>query len=392
MSWSLDGYVLKSILVTRLRYLGDIVMSTTVLEVLRDGDPHLDLGYLCEEGFADVLADHPELQRVHRLRSGRRGSDARARAKSSPPRPGSHGTLGMAGELRKVGYDLAVDLFFNPRSAWLLKLAGIPQRIGGTRKWRGRLYTHRVLRSDIREFPEEFAGVAPGGLGEHLCRLTPLVHVETGESFISRLVSRFQPGDLCPRVYDPPLESPGIQGLERLGVDPARPFILLAPNATWPSKEWPEARWVELVSVLLDSQDFPLVVLSAPGREDGWTNLARAIPSDRGGVLPPLPLAEALAITASARAMVTVDGGLMHAAVGMGVPTLALFGPTDPAIWFPYEDSGPFRVLVTAPHCHPCNLHDCPEFICLPDLNPGRVHDSLVDLLDQSIPAGEAGR
>lgn len=138
MSWSLDGKILGSILITRLRYLGDIVMSTTVAEVLRDGDPDLDIGYLCEEGFGGVLANHPHVDRVHRLGSKRRGSDAKARSLMASDRPGSHGTFGMVLELRRQKYDLAVDLFFNPRSAWLLKLAGIPRRIGGTRKWRGR--------------------------------------------------------------------------------------------------------------------------------------------------------------------------------------------------------------------------------------------------------------
>lgn len=79
----------------------------------------------------------------------------------------------------------------------------------------------------------------------------------------------------------------------------------------------------------------------------------------------------------------------MHAAVGFGIPTLALFGPTDPKIWFPYMESGPFRVLARAPHCHPCDLHECREFICLPDLEPVAVLDALDSLMAENDRQGE---
>jgi ADP-heptose:LPS heptosyltransferase len=80
--------------------------------------------------------------------------------------------------------------------------------------------------------------------------------------------------------------------------------------------------------------------------------------------------------------LIAVDGGVMHAAVGLQVPTLALFGPTDPRLWFPYEDSGPFRVLATRPPCHPCDRHACDAFICLPDLAPATVVAAARDLFD----------
>ena len=134
MSWSLGGRPVRSVLVTRLRYLGDIVMSTVLVEVLRRGDPDLRIGFLCEDGFASVLNGHQGINRLHRLRTSRRGRDARARVQGMPSAAEARSTLGTILDLRGETYDLAVDLFFNPRSAWLLKLAGIPLRIGGTKK------------------------------------------------------------------------------------------------------------------------------------------------------------------------------------------------------------------------------------------------------------------
>ena len=384
MSWVLDGRPIRSVLLTRLRYLGDIVMSTVLIEVLRRGDPDLRIGYLCEEDHASVLAGHPGIDRLHSLRVARVGGDAKVRGDRPVRAVGSRTTLGTIRDLRKASYDLAVDLFFNPRSAWLLKLAGIPLRIGGTRKWRGRLYTQQVLREDVAEEHSGFNRIAPGGLGEHLCRLAPLAHVESGQGFAAWLPTQFDPEDLKPRLAPRENGSLAREQLATLGIEPGKPYLLLAPCATWPSKEWPVGRWTELIPHLLEGTDLPLVVLVAPGRESTWVTLAARIPGDRGGVLPVLSLPDALSVTGSARALLTVDGGIMHAAVGLGVPTLALFGPTDPDIWFPYSGSGPFRVLARAPHCHPCDLHECPAFICLPDLESVAVWEALDSVLGES--------
>ena len=389
MSWALGGRPIRSVLLTRLRYLGDIVMSTVLIEALRRGDPDLRIGYLCEDGHAPVLNGHQGIDRLHRLRTTRRGSDAKARSQGAFPAPESRSTLGTIFDLRRESYDLAVDLFFNPRSAWLLKLAGIPLRIGGTRKIRGRLYTHQVPRKEVTGDHSDFNRIAPGGLGEHLCRLAPLTQVESGQGFVDWLPTRFGPGDLKPSLA--PLDEWPLarEGLASIGIKPGAPYLLLAPCATWPSKEWPVKRWDDLVSLLLDRTNLSLAVLVAPGREGDLAVLADRIPRIRGGVMPALPLPEALAVTSSARALLTVDGGIMHAAVGFGIPTLALFGPTDPKIWFPYTGSGPFHVLARAPFCHPCDLHECREFICLPDLEPATVLDALDGLLTENDPQGE---
>lgn len=388
MSWALEGKPIHSVLVTRLRYLGDIVMSTVVLEVLRRGDSQVRLGYLCEEDHAPVLKAHPAINRLHSLRSKRTGSDARARTGQSVRADTARSYLGTITDLRRARYGLAVDLFFNPRSAWLLKLAGIPRRIGGTRKWRGRLYHHRVLAENVARTHPGFGQIAPGGLGEHLCRLAPLTHVETGLSFLDWFSTQFGPGELKPRLARPAVR-PAVQTiLNSLGIPAGQPFLLLAPGATWTSKEWPVERWEEFIGMILEGIDWPLAVLAPPGGHDRWACLAGRIPPDRGGMMPPLPLPDALAVTAAARALVTVDGGIMHAAVGFEIPTLALFGPTDPGIWFPYAGTGPFRVLARAPHCHPCDLHECTEFICLPELEPAVVWDALRDLLSDSLVQG----
>ncbi len=382
MTWTLEGRPLRSVLVTRLRYLGDIVMSTVVLEALRAGDPGLRLGYLCEAVHGPVVERIPGLDRVHLLDSRRRGADARARG-SQPGRtiPGA-GVLGTVRALRAARYDLACDLFFNPRSAWLLWGAGVPFRIGGSARWRRRLYTHSVRPEDLSPADREILRArAPGGLGDHLCRLAPLRHEETRLPFLEWLGQAGPGGPLRPRLLGAGRPDHVPSELAALGIPPGRGYLVLAPGATWPTKEWPLESWRELIRLLAGEGRRPLALVLPPGKEAAWAPLADSIPKGCGGLLPGLPLGGVLDILSGAAGVVSVDGGLMHAAVGLGLPTVGLFGPTDPGVWFPYEGAGPFRVLAARPDCHPCHLHACDRFVCLPELTAAQVARTLGEVL-----------
>lgn len=378
MTWLLDGRPLERVLVTRLRYLGDVVMSTAVTAALRQGAPGLDVGFLCEEAFAPVLDGHPDLARVHALTTRRRGADARARR--GAPGEGGRGMAAMSVELRRERYDAAIDLFFNPRSAVLLRLSGIRGRLAGPAGRRGRLYTHcgrpgdagwpvtprqgrrdgpaGDARGDARAAGAALDRLAPGGLGEHLSRLGPLVHAESGLGFATWFASRAQPA----RTF-----------LPRRGQARGAGALVLAPGATWPTKRWPPGHWRALAGALAAGEGRRVRVLAAPGEHADLEKLMAGLPAGQVEVLPEMPLPAVLAELSAAAGVVSADGGVMHAAVALGVPTLALFGPTDPRLWFPYEGLGPFRVLATRPPCHPCDLHECPAFICLPDLAPAVV-------------------
>lgn len=381
MTWRLGQRPLRRVLVTRLRYLGDIVMSTVVLEALRHGDPGLEIGYLCEAGHAPVLVGQPGLSRIHALGSRRRGGDARVRRESVPGEVAgvtACGTVGVWRQLREARYDLAVDLFFNPRSAWLLKGAGIPRRLAGPAGSRGWLYTHQSGEPAAARHPG-WSAAAPGGLGDHLARLTPLTHEESGLDFVAWFLKRGHRA--CPRLgARPGGRARAAAVLRSVGLDDEAPLLVLIPGATWPTKRWPTSHWRELAGALAAAWSGNLAVLTPPGPPLPDVAPAPVLPAGRGAVLPALPLGDVLDLLSASRGVVAVDGGLMHAAVALGVPTVALFGPTDPRLWFPYEGAGPFRVLATRPACHPCDLHTCDAFICLPELRPEAVLSAALPL------------
>jgi heptosyltransferase-1 len=111
-------------------------------------------------------------------------------------------------------------------------------------------------------------------------------------------------------------------------------FALLNPGAGWGAKQWPPERYGYVARQLAKDGVKPLINFG-PGEE----SLMRAVESASGGTANGMAcsLTELIAVTRRARLFIGGDTGPMHLAAALGVPVVAIFGPTDPA------RNGPFR-------------------------------------------------
>lgn len=129
------------------------------------------------------------------------------------------------------------------------------------------------------------------------------------------------------------------------GLDPGR-LILLHPGAGGSAKRWPADRFGALVGLLREAGLSPVVV-AGPADGEAVRELHAAVAGERLVVAPDLALRPLAALSAIARGFVGNDSGLTHLAAVAGTPTLALFGPTDPAVWAPLGPAS--RVLAARP-------------------------------------------
>ena len=132
---------------------------------------------------------------------------------------------------------------------------------------------------------------------------------------------------------------------ERLGVA-ANGFVVLHPGSGGDFKRWPAARFAALGERIPTELDCAVVVLVGPADETVSAELAAAWGGRTGVTLAVnWPLRLVLALLSMARAYVGNDSGITHLAA-RACPTLAIFGPTDPAIWGPL---GPKVRVLRAP-------------------------------------------
>lgn len=340
------------ILVSRLQYLGDVILTLPAVRAIKQEYPDAKIDYLARADGAAVLAGDPLFDRV--LKVPESGDGAMA-------------TVRLIAELRRRKYSAAVDLYSNPRSALLMWLSGSRMRIGGSRRGRRHCYTH----------PMQAPPSIRSAIDHHLFHLTPLG--------IDGVIPE------KPQLTLSAEERKGARDrLREFGVSVgAGQVIGLHPGGKWEVKRWPADQFAALGKNLAEHHGFQLVVLIGPG-EEKYQEALRAGLGDRATYLPTLPVRETAAVIEALDGLVISDGGIMHVSVAVGTPTIGIFGSAEPDIWFPYERYGPYRPAYIPIDCRPCHSHVCSHISCLRNLTAEMVEKNLLDVLRHSTP-GRSG-
>lgn len=173
--------------------------------------------------------------------------------------------------------------------------------------------------------------------------------------------------------------------LEENGLKTGRPFLALAPGSGWMGKNWPVDRFFEVCSILSSRYHMPIVILGAPEERDlasqigaGKTECPHLI-----NLCGKTSLWVSVAILAEASMLLGNDSGLLHFAAALGVPTVALFGPTRPAKWAPRGDR--HRALRAVDGCPCISWH--PRAQCSQDhacMKAIRV-DTVVEVIEDQL-------
>ncbi len=286
------------ILLLRLSAMGDILFALPALRALRLLYPEARLEWLVEDRHAALLQSHPDLDEVLVFPRRRWG--------------GAGGTRALLRHLR--------GLRRRPRYDWILD-------------FQGNLKSALQLLFLRREHSVGFApGTAREGshffVGERVA-IPPRTHRVERDLALVRHLGWEGSAPTCPRW---PLEGelPALEG-------PAPVLLHTAVTAYGRDKEWPVERWGELARALAE-RGVPVEILWTPAdRPRAETVLAAA--GSGGGIrlAPPTPSLSELALLCDRAALVIgCDSGPIHLAALRGTPVLALFGPTDPAIYAPF--------------------------------------------------------
>jgi heptosyltransferase-2 len=329
-------------------WLGDIVMAMPAIAAVRAAHPGAHVAVAAPAPFADVCAAMPGVDGVVPLR----GSGIRA--------IGAHAEALAAGR-----FDLAV-LFTNSfASALAASRAGIAERWGYRRDWRGRLLTRAVPPR-----PRRGAAAAPGPAGPH------------HSAYYLRLVAALG----MPPVDAPGVLAPPAAGVERAaglladaGVAEGVRLVGFAPGAAYgTAKRWPPERVAGAIGGVTRHGVRAVLFGAEADRE-----IARAIqsaldPAVRASVVDLVgrtDVATLMAMLARCAAVVANDSGAMHVASAVGRPVVAIFGPTDERATAPM---GPHTLVRHDVFCRPCLLRACPiDHRCLRRIDAADVVEAV---------------
>jgi heptosyltransferase-1 len=138
--------------------------------------------------------------------------------------------------------------------------------------------------------------------------------------------------------------------LRGLGVDR---YVALSPGGGWRSKCWPPDRFGALCKKIRDSLGLRCIINHGPG-EESLAEAVRNTSEDAAPILYDGELGQLMALLRNALCVVGGDTGPLHLAIALGTPSVALFGPTDPARNGPYRSGSganavPIDVVLRSP-------------------------------------------
>jgi lipopolysaccharide heptosyltransferase II len=311
------------ILITRLRFIGDVVLTTPVIRIVRENFPHAYIAYLADKDAITLLENNPYLDELIPFDFNW----------------GIFEQVKFILMLRAKKFDLVIDLFGNPRSAILSFLSGAKTRIGGAFGWRKFLYTHPIPRTNERKNAIQF----------HLDYLKPL-GINAGK--LNQ--------DLRTEIFLTPKEKDwALNYLKSKGIDINKKIVGIHPGATWPAKMWLKENFAILADKITSKTDASVVITHS----EKETNLALEVYNltlkRRIYLLDSLNLRELASVLSLLDLYISNDCGPMHIAVAVGTKTIGIFGPGEEDIWFPYPESMGHKALRVDVECHPCHLDFC---------------------------------
>lgn len=344
---SLTTFAPRKILVCQLRQIGDVLLTTPVLELLRKRYPDASVHMLTEKKCVPVLEGNPYLDRIWAIDKKEMSTLWKE--------------IAYYRRVAAEGFDLLVDLQQTPRCRWVTYFSKAPVRLTRTPPWYTRwLYTHWTEPPKVYASAMKAAVLAPLGItwnGER-----PLLQLDAGEM----------------RSAEDYLAS--------LGLSSAHTLVAVDASHRRETRKWPAKHYARLLELAADQRpDLRFQLLFGPGEENVVEEIfARSTRTDH--LLPIgrlLSLREMAACVALAKMFVGNCSAPRHIAVAVGTPTLSIQGATSSGWVFPAPDHG--YVAHELP-CRPCNKNTCSVggVPCLNDLTPEMVLSEFMRRLKDS--------
>ena len=322
------------IVVIRLRSLGDAVLTTPALQLLRQARPDARITVALDPSFAPLLQGVDYIDRVLVVER-KRGAAAVQAVRAEKP-------------------SLVWNLHGGPTSRWMTALSGARYRAGYEHFAGGWAYNVKIPRA------QAILGRAPDAA------------VHTAEHHASGvLYLGAEPGEI-PRA--------------RLAAEPLvreRPYAVLHVAAAYETKRWSEAHFERVAAHIESRHGLEPLLLAGPGQDD----LLERFPGR--ATMPGLGIPDMLRLMAGARLFVGNDSGPAHAAAAFGVPSVVIFGSSDAHAWGPWKT--PSQVVETPWDCKPCPGDRCYAFDeprCILTVRPETVEGAVDSLLDPTQRRG----
>jgi len=302
---------MRRVLIVKTSSMGDVIHTLPALTDAKKACPDIIFDWVVEEGFAEIPAWHPAVDRVIPVAIRRWRKNIWATM-------GSTEWKQFRNQLRKHHYDLVIDAQGLLKSAWLTRLVKAPT--AG--------YDKKSVRESLAAF-----------FYQHKYSVSKELHaVERIRQLFAQALN--YPVPESARTNGPLNAVRGTYGIDPqrfCSRTPEKANVVFLHGTTRDDKHYPEVYWQQLAVQLADRGFRVRMVWGSEQEQARAKRIAAQVPTVE--VLPRLNIQGVAGVLAQANAVVAVDTGLGHLTAALGIPAVSLYGPTLPGLIGAYGDN-----------------------------------------------------
>ncbi len=339
----------QRILIVKLGSIGDIVHTLPVLRTLRSSFPKAFIAWAVEEKLADLLYENDDLDEIIIISTKRWRKNLNLSSLSE-----ARNTIS---NLREKSFDLVLDFQGLIKSGVVSFLTGAKKRVGFSRRdcreKANVLFTNRKARP----FPQT----------SHV--------VDKNLSLLKKLqIQKFQ---IEFSLKSSPEAKASIKNFcDNNAVFFKKPVAAVNPGVGFPTKQWALDRFAKIADQIFQELSLNILLTWGPGEKDKVEEIASQMKEDCL-IAPPTTILESIALYEKLDLFIGGDTGPLHICAALGVPTVSIFGPTDPGRNGAYGP-GHTTTFKKLP-CSFCYKRKCPtQNECMLELQEEEVFEAIL--------------
>ena len=350
----------QKILIVKLGSIGDVVHTLPSLNALKNAFPKAKISWVVEEKSKDILLGNKNIHKLYTIDTKCWRRDIRNPKLFIPVIKEMQNFFKT---LRDEQFDLALDFQGLIKSGIITFFSGAKFSIG---------FDKRSCREPMNSLFTKVK-VTPGNRDAHM--------VDKNLSLLKKLGIRVN-GKESKLIYpDSETHKLADEIFSKYHIDRKKFTVGIYPGGGWVTKMWECHKFALLCNLIKENFNSQLLLISGKDEELLVTeiNLMMKIKAIE---IKGTTLKELIAVLSRMDLFIGGDTGPLHIASAMGVPTVAIFGPSDPLINGPYGDR--HRIIQKDIHCKNCYKRTCDSIKCMKEIEVEEVFEAASSLIEIS--------
>jgi len=396
--------MIRRIVIIQTAFLGDVILCTPLIKATRKLFSDAFISFLLIPETKNILENNPHLDEI--IVYDKKGKDK-----------GLKNFFKMVKEIKKRNFDLSIIPHRYLRSALLVYLAKIPQRIGFDKSSGSFLFTQKVTYQNNSHEVERNLSLlndfSPGRLikKQEIDLLTPhpipptdftSLNLPQGERGLPKFPPPSMGGgkgegdyvsllnslatDKTPELFPIPQDFSHAQKLlQDSGIKENEKIVGIAPGSVWATKRWLPERFAEVSDRLIKETGTKVIFLGSKEDEKLCLEIANLMEEKPIILAGKTDILQSAAIISKCKVILSGDSAPVHIASAVRKPVVAIFGSTIPEFGFaPYGEGN--IIIEKKMDCRPCGIHGknkCPKkhFKCMTEITTQEVLEALLTKL-----------